>query len=140
MQQTIEIRGESDMSHLERIAWRKAGSIPYWELFAWERIDPTLKRNDFIVKGGIPRLLAKGKYKGRKTWKDSNVYKCVVAEEEIAAEEKSFSENTGKCHRCLGRGEVFASWNKDNGTTYRPCKPCNATGKHNPTHAENEGA
>ena len=35
----------------------------------------------------------------------------------------AWENETGRCHECVGTGEVFRSWH------YRPCTRCDATGK-----------
>lgn len=114
------------MDHLGAVARRKVGGAPEWEYFRWERIG---EGRDFIVEGGIPRLLKTGPRKGSKTWRDSKTQKAVVTEAEIVAEHARYEADTGNCGDCGGEGEVFKSWHKDHGATMQPCKRCAGTGK-----------
>jgi hypothetical protein len=55
-----QAKNEWDITgHAERIAWRKAGRIPGWEVFKWERV--SMETFDLIMDGGIPRPIKKGK-------------------------------------------------------------------------------
>jgi len=123
-------KNELEMAHADRIAWRKAGSIPGWEVCGWELVDMDAKESDLIMKGGIPRFLSSGKYKGNKTWRDSKISKVVVTAAEVRAEKESYIAITGNCPTCMGKSEVMQSWSSTEGIKMRPCKPCNATGKH----------
>jgi hypothetical protein len=112
----------------ERIARRKLSLSDDWEACRWECIGhPHTK--DVLVEMGIPRLLKTGKYKGQRTWKDTKDFrKCVVTESELADAEAGY-EREGKCFACYGSGEEWAGWSAAEGTKYRPCKRCGATGK-----------
>ena len=114
------------MDHLGTVARRKVGGSPEWEYFKWERVG---EGRDFIVEGGIPRLLKSGPRKGEKTWKDCACQKTIVSGAEIDAEHARYEAETGKCGDCGGTGEVFSSWRAGEGTKMKPCKRCNATGK-----------
>lgn len=120
---------EWEMSHAERIAWRKAGRIEGWEHCKWQVVDMDSPSRDILMTGGIPRLLKSGKNKGRRTWRDSKLTTVVVSDSDVEIEKTNYEANIGKCHECMGRGEVFKSWSTTDGTEYRPCKRCDSTGK-----------
>ena len=40
-----------------------------------------------------------------------------------------WSDETGKCSKCVGDGQVFQSWHHIDGTTFRPCPKCDGTGQ-----------
>jgi hypothetical protein len=122
---------EWDMPHNYRVAWRKCGSIPGWEVCGWEIIDDDyfknpdrLRRADTIIKGGIPRIVTRGKYKGRPTWDKSGIRRAVVTDAEVKEEIARYIRETGKCYRCSDKKEVFNGWNREEGTTYSPCPVC----------------
>ena len=114
------------MNHLDEVARRKVAGPEGWEVCGWKRIGTG---NDFVVDGGVPRLLKAGPKKGKKTWRDVPVQKAVVTEAELKAEHARYEVETGNCGDCFGKGEVFASCSVSEGVKHRPCKRCNATGK-----------
>lgn len=120
---------EWEMRHMDRAAWRKAGSIPGWEPFHYEVVDIRSKHRDLIIQGGVPRFIARGKNKGAKTWRGCEIMRVVISGAEIIAEEKAFAEHTGNCPRCMGDGQVLQSWSRETGTVKKPCSSCCGTGK-----------
>ena len=112
------------INHLTEVARRKVGAPSEWEVFAWEMIGDT---NDFVVTGGIPRLLTRGPRKGQKTW-DGPSQKAVVTQSELHAEHARYELATGKCGDCFGSGEVFAGWSVSEGTRMKSCRRCGGSG------------
>jgi hypothetical protein len=110
----------SNESHVENIARRKAKAPNEWRLCAWERIGD----DGMVVKGGVPRLLTRGKNKGLPTWKNSLITKVVVTDAEIQQEHANYESATGLCGDCFGTGEVFAKWSIGEGVTMRTCPRC----------------
>ena len=113
------------MNHMDEVARRKVNGPEGWETCGWERIGDG---NDFIVNGGVPRMLKAGKRKGQKTWRDSVIERAVVTDAELKAEHARYEAATGKCGDCFGKGEVFASWSAAEGVKHRACKRCAGTG------------
>lgn len=109
--------------HMNTVAARKAGDIPGWEPWFYERVGGGL-----IIKGGIPRLISKGPRKGKKTWDPKESQTVVVTPEEVEREYQRYEAETGKCGECFGDGKVVASAGVS-GTTYRECKVCGGSGK-----------
>lgn len=112
------------MNHLESVARRKVCGPEGWAVCSWECIG-----NDFVVEGGVPRLLQAGPNKGQKTWRDRPRQQAVVTRAELDAEHARYEAETGKCGDCFGKGEVFASWSATDGTKYRTCKRCGGNGE-----------
>lgn len=108
--------------HMDAVAIRKSG-IEGWEPYKWERVG-----DDSIVTGGIPHILKTGPRKGKKTWRGKGT-SVVVTQGEVEAQAARYVTETGNCPKCYGKGEVFYSWNHIEGSKYRPCKACDATGK-----------
>lgn len=108
--------------HMDAVAIRKAG-IEGWEPFKWERAG-----EDFIITGGIPRLLKSGPRKGRKTW-DGKGTSVVVTRAEVEAQAAAYAAETGNCPECYGSGEVFKSWHHIDGTKYKTCSKCKGSCK-----------
>lgn len=106
--------------HAGEVARRKLGVSAEWEVFAFERIDGT---DATKLRLGVPRVLTKGKNKGRKRW-DGEEKVAIVTEGEEAAEFARYEQETGNCGRCLGTKEVFKSWNHITGTEMKPCPRC----------------
>jgi len=110
------------MNHMNAVAKRKVGGTEGWEICAWERIGDG---RDFVVEGGVPRLLKQGPRKGRKTW-DGPRQKTVVT---IDAEHARYEEETGNCGDCGGTREAFQSWSAKDGVKMKVCSRCAGTGK-----------
>lgn len=113
------------MNHMNTIAKRKVSGPEGWEICIWERIG---SGDDFVVEGGVPRLLKSGPRKGRNTWRDVPLQKTVVTGDELKAEHAWYEADTGNCGDCFGAGEVFAGWHHVHGTTLRKCKRCDGKG------------
>lgn len=112
------------MTHTIRLAWIKAGQIEGWEPCIFQRVGPDAT----LMRGGIPRLLKKGKRKGCKTW-DEIGDPVVVTDAETQLLETQYERETGKCSTCDGEGKCLASWSVEHGTTYATCRKCKGSGK-----------
>ncbi len=100
------------------VAARKA-RVAGWTAFKWQRVG-----DNSLYTGGVQGTKRNGKPK----WSKPHT-SFAVTEAELKAERERYEAETGRCHSCFGRGEEFAKWSKDEGTTYRPCRICNATGR-----------
>ena len=111
--------------HDEAVVRRKLGELPdNWAICGWERIG-----NDTTVyRGGLYRLLTRGKRKGLKTW-DKVTHRCAVTDAEHSAECLRFEAETGTCATCGGDGQEWAGWHRDNGNYFRKCSRCAGSGK-----------
>lgn len=120
---------------MQTVALQKAGkACAGWELYKWELIGDPKTANDFVVGIGQCRLIETGPRKGRKTWKDKSGkllpnMEVVVTGAEIDAAKARFERDTGWCHCCGGSGQAWARWSAAEGTQYRDCARCGATGK-----------
>lgn len=110
-------------SHIDTVAIRKSG-VEGWEPFRYEFIEP----DSTLVTGGIPRILTRGPRKGKKTW-DGKGTRTVVTRAEIEAEKQLYASVTGHCPECYGEGQISVGWSAAEGTKYKPCSHCDATGK-----------
>lgn len=109
-----------DMQAAERIG------IPDWLPYHYESID-----GGFLLTGAVAPVITRGPRKGRRNWKkrdSATERKIVLTRDEVTQYQAAWSARTGKCHRCVGLGEVFASWSKVSGTKYKPCTACQGTG------------
>lgn len=111
------------IDHIDTVACRKMNHLPGWEPYAWE----TIGTDGIKVTGGIPRILTRGNRKGQKKW-DGKGDIVIVVKYEIDAEESRYETETGKCHNCMGTGDVVAGVSVETGTRYKPCNRCNGSG------------
>jgi hypothetical protein len=121
----------SIIGHRERVAWRKAGRIPGWEVCMWKAIDMTdspNRRKDALLTGGVPRLLKRGKNKGNTTWRDVELITVVVTEEEVEREAIEYEMHTKKCANCYGKGTVAIPRRANEGMKYGKCSKCGGKG------------
>lgn len=79
----------------------------------------------------VPRTIAKGPHKGKRTFKGlpTREFACSIVEHRKWY--AGYCAARGWCPKCAGRGEVLARWNKDDGTTTRKCAECEGSGKRN---------
>lgn len=119
-------KGTEVIDHMNTVAKRKVGGAEGWRYCRWERIGDGM---NFIVEGGVPRLLKSGPRKGEQTWRDVPTQKTVVTGEEMDAEHARYEADTGNCGDCGGTGEEFASWKAGEGTKMKTCGRCAGTGK-----------
>jgi hypothetical protein len=119
----------SIIGHRERVAWRKAGRIPGWEVCEWKAVDMTFNgRKDALLTGGVPRPLKRGKNKGNTTWRGVELITVVVTEEEVEREVIEYEMHTKKCANCYGKGEVAIRRRANEGIKYGKCSKCGGKG------------
>lgn len=106
------------------VAKRKVGGGDGWEWCSSEAVG-----RDFLIKGGVPTIVTRGKAKGRKRWKGVPLDRALVSRDEFDAEAARYEAETGNCRECRGAGKTAYRWSKDEGTSYRECRSCGGTGK-----------
>jgi hypothetical protein len=100
---------------------------PEWVVYAWREID----NNTTELRGKIAPFKTIGKNKGLYNWEaadmatDRTVY---ITTPDHATFRAAWEDKTGHCAECVGTGEVFQSWKKDKGATYKKCSVCDGTG------------
>lgn len=109
----------------DAIAIEKAG-IEGWEPCIWEAIGDIAR--DALISGGIPRILTRGPNKGQRRW-DGKLTRVVVSGAEVDAAMAKYERETGNCAECEGSCKTIAGWSAAEGTRYRECAKCEATGK-----------
>lgn len=107
----------------EAIAIEKSG-IDGWVPFRYELIG----KSDTILTGGVPRVLTRGPNKGQRKW-DAPHSQVAVTQAEVDAAMAKYESETGNCAECEGACKTVAGWSAAEGTRYRPCAKCDATGK-----------
>lgn len=121
---------EGRVDFMTAVACKKMGLDNSWEIYAWEVIDTDSEDRDFLVKGGIPRLLKIGPRKGKKTFRDAtSLRRAMVSSAEIEKCRLDYETETGKCHGCCGTGLMFRKWSSAGGTEYDECSRCDASGR-----------
>lgn len=106
--------------------------IDGWKAYRWEDCD-----GDSIVTGDVPDgVYRSGPRKGRPRFKGPG-RRVIVTKAELQAKAAVYETETGKCWDCKGTGQVWAGWSKADGTRYRDCPRCNATGNA-PTESPSE--
>ena len=117
-------------SHGERVARRKAGDIPGWEVYRWEVIGDPFTSKDVMYTGCVPRLLKRGPRAGHKAWDSAETRRVVVvAGTEVETEFRRYEQETGNCGECMGEGQRCRGWNKAEGIQLAPCERCASTGR-----------
>lgn len=115
---------------LDMQAAELAGMGPEWRPFKYEMVDGTSP--GCLLDGAVAPIFVRGKRKGYRNWKKKDpatVRRIFISPGDRMTYEVNWSKETGLCSVCVGTGEVFQSWRKDEGTTYKSCKVCDGTGK-----------
>lgn len=115
------------VDHRGNLGLRKIGSPAGFLWHSWECMndpDDTVKLTGCVSSG----LHAKGPRKGRPKY-DGKPVIALVTHAEFLAEQARFEREEGKCRECGGDGRQFARWDHKEGTTWKPCSVCGATGK-----------
>jgi hypothetical protein len=100
-----------------------------WKVYSFKAIpnsDGTLE-----FKGAIAPIYSQGKSKGLPNWKmaDKDSERAVyIKDADHDLWLVKWEASTGKCHQCVGTGEVFQSWETGKGVTYKKCSVCVGTG------------
>ena len=84
------------------------------------------------LTGAMAPRFMRGKRSGERNWqkRDRGSERTVyITPAEHAAWLEAWSARTGLCRECAGKGEVFARWHHQEGTTYKPCRRCGGTGQ-----------
>lgn len=114
------------VTHLERCALRKIGKLED-QGFMFTRFE-RITGDAALLSGGPTRVLKRGPNRG-KTRVTAITHKVTVTDAELEAERLAYELETGLCATCSGAGREACGWSVDGGTTYRPCKRCQTTGK-----------
>lgn len=122
------------MNLLTEHARELLGMPPEWNAYQFEAIGRTVNQETKLirVKGAIAPPITKGKRKGMPNWRELD--KATEREAYFTPAEHDdwclqWERKTGNCSKCLGKGEVFASWNVTDGVKTKPCAACSSTGK-----------
>lgn len=75
-------------------------------------------------------LVTRGERKGRPNWRKKTAERIVSASKQDGEKWTSeYETETGLCNECMGKGETFKSWSKNEGTTMQTCPRCGGSGK-----------
>jgi len=100
-----------------------------WEIYSWEQIGNHPNYWGLKVSGGVPRILTRGPRKGKKSWRSCAFDAAVTIRHEAHnAWLAAWEGDTGHCCDCEGTGQRVASWSRETGHEYKPCKRCDASG------------
>lgn len=110
-------------------SWRIASLTAHSHDGNHARISP---KDVIEVRGGVFPLKTRGKNAGQPNWKKPepgtkrSAYFTLAAHQEFL---EKWEAETGKCSTCFGTTQEWAGWSVKEGTKYRPCTRCGATGK-----------
>jgi len=96
------------------VARRKLGVSYEWCCCKYEAVGP-----DFTIEGGIPKTLKAGPDKGKKSFRNVRLLKCVVTRTDLMIAHNQYEANTGLCWQCQGSKVAFD----------RECERCGGTGE-----------
>ena len=116
--------GEPMIYHAESVARGKLGHPADFKFFRYESVTGGLLLTGCVTT----QVYSSGPRKGRPKYEGDKAV-VVVTPLELSAEQIRYSAETGNCAECIGEAKVFQSWDHVTGTTYRPCRTCNGTGK-----------
>lgn len=124
--------GDNEAPNLWLLAARRIGGFgDDWHWYRMEMIGPMGRTQGCMVTGGVPtKRYTKGPRAGQWNWsefRDGAAQSVFVSHAERDAETMSYEAN-GKCAACGGTGQSWAG-SGPNGSVFRPCPRCKATGK-----------
>lgn len=103
-----------------------------WELFKYSakgKLDG-FSVDMLFVEGCEPTIYKSGPRKGNKNFSSKiNFAAYAFPSSELEKYIEDWSNATGNCPTCFGKGKVFKSWSKDLGTTEKDCKVCKGEGR-----------
>lgn len=109
----------------EEIATRKTNT-PGWR---WSNVRTIGEQRDFLLMGGVPRILKSGPRKGTETWDGVKLTEVIVTRAEVNAATLAYEAETGRCRRCAGSKVHMTASCVTRGITYSTCWHCGGTGK-----------
>ena len=101
-----------------------------WKLFSY-RAEGEKENAIYVLVGSVPRIISRGKNKGKKDWKaNPETQKTVyIRPTEHEAWKVEWSIKTGNCSHCGGDGLKVISVSVKDGTKTKPCEFCGGTGR-----------
>jgi hypothetical protein len=112
---------------------RSRGAPEGWRWFSFRlglpddtEVPPGMTR----IEGCVPTVMyLSGKRKGTPNWgKGQHRQVFWITDAEYEAFQQKWSEETGKCIRCMGEGQEWWQWSAAEGNKYRTCRQCSGTG------------
>jgi len=117
---------KASINDIMEIAAEKVG-IEGWVGYQWEKLT-----GGNVVTGQVPDgVYSSGPRKGEPRFRNhAEAHKKTVAISDADVQEaaKAYENKSGCCWYCKGKGRVFAGWSSANGTRYKPCDYCKASG------------
>lgn len=105
---------------------------PEWEAFRWE-----VKGRGVYIEGAVPNgVFKRGPRKGHTNWKlrdKATEAAIIISDDQHNRWLTNWEATTGQCYLCIGTTQEWAGWSAKDGSRYRPCTRCDATGLAQPT-------
>ncbi len=117
--------------HMAEHARELLGMPPDWQVYRWE-----VKGAGVHIEGAVANeKFLRGPRKGHTNWakKDKATEAGITISNDVhRVWLRDWEIKTGHCHKCGGTSEEWAGWDHIEGTKYRPCQRCAATGNAQP--------
>lgn len=122
------------MAGLMEIHARSISSIPAgYEFSGWRAVGTHPKYVGVnIIFSETDGVFSRGPRKGTTRWKSGPRRNDIIVFVADAAHDKwlrTWERKNDQCCKCRGSREEAFSWSSTDGTSYRPCSRCGATGK-----------
>jgi hypothetical protein len=122
---------------LNEYAIKRCGMPEGWAWFKWEATGPFDKNapkaaKGHLIVGAVAPKKTRGKYAGAPNWKARDkATECTlsISATDLDGFVAEWERETGACSDCFGSGQSVSGWNRVDGTTYRPCRRCNSSGR-----------
>ena len=102
--------------------------IPGWRAYRFECI----AGGGMLLRGAVcDETFKRGPRKGCTNWgkRDrSTERQLALSASEMAEFERAWEIETGKCHECMGSGQVFLRWSQSEGRMTHDCHRCLGSG------------
>lgn len=111
---------------------REKSGLPKFEITEWKCLPSGGPYTHIQLSGAVyPVIKTRGPRKGHPDYQkpETGTRKTyILSNEEWDNWTATWQSQTGKCRKCVGRGDVMESWSAADGTKYKPCPACGGTG------------
>lgn len=113
-------------------ATEKLGMPDGWQWYSLEALGQYPNYTGSLVRGLVPATFERGKRKGLPDFKrgdKATELSFALTRQQLRDFQAEWEQREGKCSHCFGTGQEWIGWSKAEGSRFKPCGQCGATGK-----------